>query len=478
MREYISHRQEVITRRATYDVDKARRRAHVLEGIVRALDHIDEIIAIIRASSSTEDARNNLMEAFDFSEIQANAILDVRLARLAALEKEKIVTELAEVLAEILRLESLLGDPDQILGVIRDDMAYLKEKYGDERRSRILDVSPDISAEDLVPEVDVVVTITNRGYVKRLTEDTYRTQHRGGKGVTGVTMREEDGVQHMMFANSMDSLLVFTNRGKVYHVKVHEIPETSRTAKGMPIINIVNMLPDETVTTLLKVRDFTEGKYLFFTTRNGTVKRVELSQFQAVRSTGLIAISLDENDELAWVQKSSGDDDVVIVTEKGMAIRFQESDVRPMGRPAAGVRGIRLADGDRIIASEIATPEMDMLVVSANGFGKRTALKQFKVQNRGGKGVTGMKVTPKTGDVVGARMVTPEHTVLLISSGGQIIRMPVSQINLIGRATQGVTVMRPKKGETVVSMTVAEPRLEEPTVSVADQNGHETETPA
>ncbi len=474
--EYLNHRQIVIRRRATYDLERARRRAHVLEGISKALDHIDEIIALIRASNSTEDARTNLMTRFEFSEIQANAILDMRLARLAALERQKIEDELKQVLEEIARLESLLADQIKILAVVRQDMIELKEKYGDERRTRIQEVSSDLSAEDLIPEVDVLVTVTNKGYVKRISHEVYRTQRRGGKGVTGVTMREEDGVQHIISANTMDSLLVFTNRGKVYQVKVHELPDSGRTAKGLPIVNIVTMQPDETVTTLLVIKDFGEGGYLFFTTRQGTVKRVDLKQFQAVRSNGMIAISLDNGDDLAWVRRSSGDDHVILVTRRGQAIKFHESDVRSMGRTAAGVRGIRLAPSDQVIASEVISDDLDLLVVASKGLGKRTATAQFPKQGRGGKGVAAMKITARTGDVVAAAMVGEDHSVVMISSSGQVIRMPASQISLIGRATQGVQVMRLKGEESVVSVTAMEARSEEEELlGEMSSNGHSDE---
>ncbi len=471
--EYLTHRQVVITRRTEYELERARRRAHILEGLTRALDHIDEIIALIRASQSTEDARNNLIARFEFSEIQANAILDMRLARLAALERQKIEDEYKEIMAEIARLEALLADPQLILDVIRTDMKELKEKYGDERRTRIQEVSSDLSAEDLIPEIDVLVTVTNKGYVKRLSNEVYRTQHRGGKGVTGVRMREEDGVQHIISANTMDSLLVFTNRGRVYQVKVHEIPDAGRMAKGLPIINVINMEPDESVTTLLTVKDFSDGGFLFFTTRQGTVKRVELKLFQSVRSNGMIAITLDDGDELAWVRTSSGENEVILVTERGQAIHFHEDDVRPMGRPAAGVRGIRLAKGDRVIASEVVTPECDLLVVASKGLGKRPATSQFPLQGRGGKGVTAMKLTERTGHVVAAAMVSDEHTVVMISSKGQVIRVPARQISRIGRATQGVTLMKLPNHESVVSVTAVEPKSEVDPLGALSPNGHE-----
>ncbi len=474
LQEYIGHRQEVITRRTEFDLERARRRAHILEGLKRALDNIDAIIAAIRASNSTENARTNLMAQFEFTEVQANAILEMRLARLAALERKKIEDELEQVLKEITYLEGLLADPKKILGLIRDDMASLKEKYGDERRTRIQDVSGTLSEEDLIPEVDVLVTITNRGYVKRIANEVYRTQHRGGKGVTGVTMREEDGVQHILAANTMDALLVFTNRGKVYQIKVHELPDVGRTAKGVPIINVINMQPDETVTTLMRVKDFAEANYLFFTTRLGQVKRTSLNQFQSVRSTGLIAIGIEPNDELAWVRTTSGEDDVVLVTEKGQAIRFAETDARPMGRPAAGVIGIRLAKGDRVIASEVVVPDKDLLVVAQKGLGKRTSLDEFRGQHRGGKGVTAMRLTAKTGDIVAAAMVSPEQSVMMMNTAGQVIRIPVEQISRIGRATQGVMLMRLPANLSVASLTVVDPATEkDPLAGLGSLNGQE-----
>ena len=473
LQEYVSHRQVVITRRTEYELERARRRVHILEGLKRALDAIDAVIATIRKSRTTETARNNLMSEFKFSEVQANAILDMRLARLAALERRKIEDELKEVLKEIAYLESLLADPQKILGLIKADMARLKETYGDERRTRIQDVSGTLSEEDLIPEVDVLVTITNRGYVKRIADDVYRTQHRGGKGITGVTMREADAIQHILAANTHDSLLVFTNRGKVYQVKVHELPDSGRTAKGLPIVNIINMQPDETVTTLLPVRDYSSAKYLFFTTRLGQVKRTSLEQFQSVRSTGLIAIGLEPNDELAWVRMTSGSDEICLVTQKGQAIRFAETDARAMGRPAAGVIGIRLAAGDRVIASEVVQPEHDLFVIAEKGLGKRTPFSQFSRINRGGKGVTAMRLTDKTGDIVGAGVVTGDENVVMMSTAGQVIRIPVEQISRIGRATQGVTLMRMPGKEKIATMTIVDGRVESDGAPDPTMNGRE-----
>jgi DNA gyrase subunit A len=457
MLEYIDHRQEVITRRTEYDLDRARNRAHVLEGLKIALDNIEAVIQTIRRSQSTDSARRNLMKNFELSEIQANAILDMRLARLAALERQKIEDEYREVLQRIAYLESLLADPQLILNLIREDLAELKEKYSDARRTQIIDGTGTMSEEDLIPEVDVLVTVTSRGYVKRLPEETYRTQRRGGRGKQGVTMRDEDVPLHVLSANTHDYLLVFTNRGRVFQIKVHELPDANRTAKGIPIVNVISMQPDESVTTLLKVRDYSEAEYLFFTTRLGRVKRVTLDQFRTVRSNGMIAISLDDNDELAWVRMTSGGDNVVLVTTGGQAIRFGETDVRPMGRPAAGVIGIRLEPGDRVIAFEVERDGRDLLVVSQRGMGKRTRVDAYRSQGRGGKGIQAMRLTEKTGTIMVAAMVAPDDNVVLLSNTGVAIKIAASTISLIGRTTQGVTLMRLGQGEEVASVTVVEP---------------------
>ncbi len=478
LQEYIGHRQEVITRRTEFELEKARRRAHILEGLMIALGNIDAVIATIRASDSTEDARRNLMSRFSLTEVQANAILDMRLARLAKLEADRIRKELEEVMAEIARLESILADPELVLGLIREDLQYLKDKYGDERRTRIQDVSGDLTEEDLIPEVEVLVTITNKGYVKRIPEAVYRTQHRGGKGITGLTMREEDGVQHILACNTMDNLLVFTNRGKVYQVKVHELPDSGRTAKGLPIVNVINMQPDETVTTLMAVRNYDDAKYLFFTTRLGKVKRTTLDQFRSVRSSGLIAIGIEDNDELAWVRMTAGTDEVILVSEQGQAIKFPESDARPMGRPAAGVIGMRLEPNDRVIAFAVVEPDDDLLVVSARGFGKRTAIAEYRGQGRGGKGIQAMKLTTRTGLIIGAGMVRSEDSVMMMNSKGVVIRIPASQINRLGRSTQGVTLMRFDEGESVVTMTIVRPKAEGDPTNLGDDEETVIKPPA
>ncbi len=460
LQEFIGHRQEVITRRTEYDLERARNRAHILEGLKIALDNIDEVINTIRRSRTTDTARRNLRRTFSLSEIQANAILDMRLARLAALERQKIENEYKEVMAEIARLEELLANPALILGLIKDDMTDIKEKYGDERRTRIQNVSGEMSDEDLIPEVDVLVTLTNRGYVKRIPVDTYRTQRRGGRGITGMTMRDEDGVKDLLSANTHDSLLVFTNRGRVYQIKVYELPDGSRTAKGLPIVNVINLQPDEKVATWLKVRNHDPGQYLFFTTRQGRVKRTSLDQFRNVRSNGIAAISLDASDELAWVKVTDGDCDVILVTQKGMSIRFPETDARSMGRSAAGVIGIRLSDGDRVIASDVFAPDTEekLLAVSALGMGKRTTIDQYRTQSRGGKGIQAMRLTDKTGDIVAAGMVGDDDGIMLMNTSGIAIRIAARQISTIGRTTQGVKLMRLGDDEEIGSVTIMEPR--------------------
>ncbi|MGI8643506.1 MAG: DNA gyrase subunit A [Thermomicrobiales bacterium] len=478
LQEYIGHRQVVITRRTEFELDRARRRAHILEGLKIALDNIDAVIATIRRSQTTESARNNLRREFTLSEAQANAILDMRLARLAALERKRIEEEYQQVLAEISRLEAILADPAQVRAIIHADVIELKEKYGDERRTRIQDISGILSEEDLIPEVDVLVTLSSRGYVKRIADGAYRMQHRGGRGITGMTMREEDEVKHLVAANTMDSLLAFTNRGKVYQVKVHELPDASRTAKGIPFVNLINLQPDETVTTLLKVRDFTEASHLFFTTRLGRVKRTSLDQFKAVRSSGLIAIGLEPEDELAWVRMTSGDDDVMLISAGGQAIRFAEQGVRAMGRPAAGVIGIRLGTKDHVVGFEVVQPDGDILVVAQKGLGKRTPVAQFPRQGRGGKGVTAMKLTARTGQIVAAGMPEADDQVILLSSGGIIIRIPAYQISRIGRSTQGVTLMRLGGNDHVASMAIMKPKDAEGEMALfAGLDGSPAESP-
>ncbi|HET9014842.1 MAG TPA: DNA gyrase subunit A, partial [Thermomicrobiaceae bacterium] len=451
---YLDHREEVVRRRTEFDLVRARRRAHILEGLKIALDHLDEVIATIRASRSADDARQNVMVRFGLTEVQSNAILEMQLRRLAALERRKIEDEYREVLREIATMEDLLADQAKIRGVIRDELVDLKDTFGDTRRTVIQDMSGEIRDEDLIPDISVLVMLSTRGYVKRIPDGTYRTQRRGGRGVTGMTLRDEDGVQRMTAANTHDSLLFFTDRGRVFQLKVHELPDAGRTAKGTPVVNLIGLQRNETITTLLPVQDFGSAAYLFMCTRNGRVKRTRLDQFSSVRSSGLIAIGLDDDDELAWVRMTSGDDEIILVTEHGQAIRFDENVVRAMGRPAAGVIGIRMEDGDRVIGAEVVQPDADLLVVSQNGFGKRTPLTEFRVTNRGGAGVTAIRRSERNGLVAAARVVNATDTIMLVSTRGMVIRIPAGQVSCIGRTTQGVAIMRLQESDQVASLTL------------------------
>ncbi len=468
LQAYLDHRREVIRRRTEFDLRRARRRAHILDGLKIALDHVDEIIQLIRRSPSAEIARQNLMSSYDFSEAQANAILEMQLRRLAALERRKLENEYRGVLKTIAFLEALLSDPEKVDQVIKDELSYLKEAYGDPRRSEIQDIFTDISDEDLIPELDVLVTVTSRGYVKRLSDGTYHSQRRGGRGVTGIGLREEDRVAHILSANTHDRLLFFTNKGRVFQIKVHELPETGRTSRGIPVINLIDIDQDETITTLLPVSDTESAEYLFMCTRKGTVKRTALSRFASVRSSGLIAIRLDDDDELAWVRMTSGEDNLILVGNHGKAIHFDENDVRAMGRTAAGVRGIRLPESGRVIAAEVARPDADLLVVSEHGFGKRTPLSEFRGQGRGGKGVTAMKISSRNGELACARVVEDTDTVMIMSNQGKVIRVVADQISRIGRSTQGVSVMKLYEGDQVASLTVIRTGQDEQLADVAE----------
>lgn len=457
LQEYIDHRLDVITRRTIFDLDRARKRAHILEGYRIALDNIDEVIQTIRNSQTTQSARNNLMRRFRLTEVQADAILELQLRRLAALERKKIEDEYKEIMKEIAYLEGLLADQSKIFALIKDDLSDLKTEYGDARRTRIQDVSGTLREEDLIPETEVLVITTERGYVKRVSPDEFREQARGGRGKKGAAVREEDAVRNIFSANTHDRLLVFTSRGRVYAVKVHELPDASRTGKGLPIVNVVNLQQDETVATMLNVKDFAPDHYMFFVTRLGRVKRVALDQFRQVRSNGLIAIGLDDDDTLAWVKTTSGSNHVILVTRDGQAIRFDENDVRPMGRPAAGVIGIRLRGDDHVIAFDVIDEEADLLVISERGLGKRTDISEYRSQGRGGTGIQAMRLTERTGTIVAAAMVTQDDSIVLMNSAGVVIRISASSISRIGRTTQGVHIMRLEEGQTVVSMTRIKP---------------------
>ncbi|WP_029215430.1 DNA gyrase subunit A [Kallotenue papyrolyticum] len=454
LQHYIEHRREVIRRRTEFELDKARRRAHILEGLKIALDHLDAVIQTIRESRTRDSARNNLMRAFQLSEEQANAILEMQLGRLAALERKKIEDEYREVIKLIAELEDILANVRRVLQIIKQDLAELKEKYGDARRTRIVaEANGDISAEDLIPDVQVLVTVTDRGYIKRVNADTYRPQNRGGRGIRGMTTRDQDVVEHLVACNTMDDLLFFTDRGKVYQLKAHEVPDGSRTAKGLPLVNLISLAPGEQVTSVLPVPDFEDGEYLLMATVNGKVKRTLLQEFATVRSNGLIAIGLEEGDALRWVKLSQGDEDVLLTTAQGQTLRFKQNQVRPMGRPASGVTGINLAAGDRVVGMDLVRADADLLVVTRRGQGKRTSLDEYPVKGRATGGVITIRL--REGDEVAAAcVVNPADTLTLITRQGILIKVAAASISCLGRATQGVRVIDLKPGDEVAALTV------------------------
>ncbi len=463
--EYIKHRQEVVRRRTEFELGKAKDRAHILEGLKIALDHIDEVIKTIRASRTTEEAQTNLIKKFKLTELQAKAILAMQLRQLAGLERQKVEDELAALIKLIAELEKILANPAEILRVIKEELAELKEKHADKRRTQIIATDLDqFSEEELIPNEQVIVTLTTGNYIKRVPSNTYKSQGRGGKGIIGMVTKEEDVVEHLVLTQNHDFILFFTNMGRVFRLKVHEIPPASRTAKGSPIVNLLQLSPDEKVTSLITLtKDTPEGSYLFMATKNGTVKKTALKDYTNVRSSGLIAIKIDKGDELKWVKLTSGKDEIVMATAMAQAIRFKESDARPMGRATRGVRGIRLRPGDVVVGTDVAVPESKMLVVSENGYGKRTPVAQFATHNRGGVGIKTGVVTPKTGKIVDVRVITSdEDDLVAVSTQGQIIRVPLKSVSLISRATQGVRIMRLNDGDKVASVAlIAEKEIEE-----------------
>ena len=456
LQEYITHRQEVIRRRTEYDLARARDRAHILEGLKIALDNLDDVIRTIRESRSADSAKNNLMRNFSLSERQAQAILDMQLRRLAALERKKIEDEYRDVIKLIAELEDILANPRKVLHLIQDDVRHLKEKFGDERRTRIVpDVTGEVSDEDLIPDVRVLITLTDRGYIKRQAADTYRTQRRGGRGVKGMVTREQDIVRHLLTCGSLENLLFFTDKGKVYQLKAHEVPDSSRTAKGLPLVNLISLEPGEQVTSMLAVPDF-NGEYLIMATRRGKIKRTSLHEYSQVRSNGLIAIGLEEGDTLGWVQVSHGTEDVLLTTVQGQTARFRQSEVRPMGRPATGVNGISLAEGDRVISMQLVKPGHDLLVVTARGMGKRTSLDEYPVKGRATGGVITMRL--RQGDeIAGAAIVTDRSLLTFISAGGVVMRTTAEDVSQLGRATQGVIVVNVNPGDRLAALSVEEP---------------------
>lgn len=450
--EYLNFQKEIITRRTQFDLKKAEARAHILEGYRIALDNIDEIIKIIRASYN--DAKEKLIERFGFSDIQAQAILDMRLARLQGLEREKIEKEYAELMEKIAYFKAILADETLLMGVIKEELQEIREKYGDNRRSKIVAAEDEFDDEDLIEEESVAVTLTHLGYIKRVPADTYKAQRRGGKGITGITTRENDFVKDLIMTSTHDYLLFFTDTGKVHKLKAYEIPEASRTAKGTPAVNLLNLMQKERITAIIPVSQFDDENYLIMVTKNGTIKKTALSQFDTNRKNGLIAINLKDDDSLIGVRETCGDDNIILVTRKGKCISFSEKDVRSMGRIAAGVRGIKLDKSDTVVDMDILADDKEILVVTQNGYGKRTPVKDYTIQARGGKGVLTYNKSKfsKTGELIGAKVVDQDDEILLINSDGIIIRIRAEEVSKLSRSTQGVKIMRVDDDANIVAM--------------------------
>ena len=452
---FIEHRRQVITRRSTFELKKARARAHILEGLTIALANLDEVIQTIRQSADAEVAKERLMERFRLSERQAQAILDMQLRRLAALERQKIEEEQRQVLERIAFLEDLLANPQKILEVIQSDLNEIVEKYGDERRTHIAhDASEDFSEEDLVPDEAILISITQRGYIKRVMAKSFRSQSRGGRGVTGHTTKEEDEIMVLIPARTLNTLLFFSDRGKVYSEKAYQIPDADRTGRGVPVVNVLAMDAGESVTAIVSVPDFNAARYCIMATRNGRVKRLALSELASVRPSGLIAITLEEGDELGWARLTQGDSEVILVTEKGQALRFSETEVRPMGRAAAGVTGMRLKSGDHVTSMEVVEEDGDLLVVTTRGYGKRTPLSEYPGKSRatGGVQTIDQKSLKKVGAISAARVVQSADDLTIISAGGVVLRTKVSEISRSGRATRGILLMGLQEGDSVASL--------------------------
>ncbi|MBM7572510.1 DNA gyrase subunit A [Aquibacillus albus] len=453
LQEYLEHQKVVIKRRTAYELRKAEARAHILEGLRIALDHIDEIITLIRQSKTTDIAREGLMTRFELSEKQAQAILDMRLQRLTGLEREKIEEEYQDLLKLIAELKAILADEEKVLEIIREELTEIKERFNDERRTEIVLGGTDFfEDEDLIPEEKIVITLTHQGYIKRLPSSTYRTQRRGGRGVQGMGTNEDDFVEHLVSSSTHDTILFFTNKGKVYKAKGYEVPEFSRTAKGIPIINLLEIEKEEWINAVITVNEFVDDWYLFFTTKQGISKRTTLSQFANIRKGGLIALNLREEDELISVRLTDGNKHIMIGTQNGYLIRFPEEQIRSMGRTAAGVKGISLRGDDRVVSMEIIEDGLQVLNVTENGYGKRTPAKEYRITNRGGKGIFTSNVTDKTGKIVTVKAVTGDEDIMIITVSGVLIRMPVEGISVTGRNTQGVRLIRLQEEEKVATV--------------------------
>ncbi len=475
MQYFILHRKDVVTRRTKYELREAEKRAHILEGLKRALDNIDEIIEIIKKSTSVEDARNQLMSRFAFSRPQAVSILEMKLSRLTALEHDKIVAEFEELIKKITWFKEILSNQATLFGVIKEELNEILEKYGDERRTEIVNYEGEIDIEDLIPDDDMAVTLTQGNYIKRTPLVLYRKQKRGGKGINAINPKESDFVKNIFVASSHTMLLIFSSYGKVYWLKVYQIPEAQRISRGKPIINLLKMEKDETVAAILPVKEFKEGHFIMMATKKGVVKKTDILEFNKQRSNGKRAITLKEEDKLISVEITNGDNDIIIATKMGLSIRFNENDVRAMGRTASGVRGVRLASGNELVSMEVAENEKALLTITDKGMGKRTKMEEYRQQTRGGKGIITIKVSEENGYVVDALKVDETDEVMLITTTGQAIRIPVNGISVIGRNTKGVRLFRLAKGEKVVSVAkIVEPEdapknEEESTEEVANQ---------
>ncbi|MCD2493260.1 DNA gyrase subunit A [Lacrimispora sp. NSJ-141] len=441
LRFYLMHQEEVVTRRTKYDLNKAEERAHILEGLLIALDNIDEVIKIIRASKNTQEAKSNLIERFGLSDAQSQAIVDMRLRALTGLEREKIENEYKELEIRIAELKAILADENKLLAVIREEILIISAKYGDDRKTSIGFDEFDMSMEDLIADENTVIAMTNLGYIKRMSENNFKAQHRGGKGIKGMQTIEEDYIEDLMMTTTHHYIMFFTNKGKVYRLKTYEIPEASRTARGTAIVNLLQLLPGERVTAIIPIREYEEGRYLFMATKNGMVKKTSITEYQNIRKSGLQAINLREDDELIEVKSTNNKKDIILVTKEGQCIRFHETDVRPTGRTSMGVIGMKLSKNDQVIGMQMDTQGEALLIVSENGMGKRTLLEEFTPQLRGGKGVKCYKINNKTGSIVGAKVVKADQEIMIITTEGIIIRINVEDISTLGRITSGVKLI-------------------------------------
>ena len=460
---YLKHQEDVVTRRTKYDLNKAEERAHILEGLLKALDHIDEVIKIIRGSANVQAAKAQLMERFDLSDAQAQAIVDMRLRALTGLEREKLEAEYADLMEKIRKYEAILADRSLLLRVIREEILAIAEKYGDDRKTSIGYDVYDISTEDLIPRENTVITMTKLGYIKRMTVDNFRSQNRGGRGIKGMQTLEDDYIEELLMTTTHHYLMFFTNTGRVYRLKAYEIPEAGRTARGTAIINLLQLMPGECITAVIPLRKFEDGHYLMMATKNGLVKKTPIKEYANVRKNGLAAITLRDDDELIEVKLTDDKKDIILVTKDGMCIRFKETDVRSTGRTSMGVRGMNIDDGDEVVAMQLNSQGDCLLIVSANGMGKRTSMGEFTCQNRGGKGVKCYKITEKTGDVIGARAVNEDNEVMLITTEGIIIRIACADISILGRITSGVKLINLTEGVTVASVAKVRDKEEKDT---------------